>query len=144
MTFDGERHKTIARRLQREVFEHGDIGLAAELVTRDFIDHAAPAGTPTGADAIRSVVAFLHAGLDEIRYDIHQILADADLVAFRCTMSATHTRTFLGHPPTGRRFHVQHHHLLRFHNGRIAEHWANRDDQAMFHQLGIDVVTTHD
>jgi predicted ester cyclase len=124
--------------MQRDVFENGNIELAAELVTPDFVDHAAPTGTPTGLDAIRSVVGFLHAGLDTIRYDIHQILADADLVAFRCTMSATHVRTFLGHAPTGRRFHVQHHHLLRFHDGRIAEHWANRDDQAMFRQLGID------
>jgi steroid delta-isomerase-like uncharacterized protein len=137
MSTNGSRHKELARRIQHEAFENGDIKVAAELVTADFVDHAAPAGTPTGPAAIERVVAFLHAGLDDIRYEIHQILADDDLVAFRCTMSATHARPFLGHPPTGRRFHVQHHHLFRFHDGRIAEHWANRDDQAMFRQLGI-------
>lgn len=130
-------NKTIARRLQREAFENGNADVAIELVTPDFVDHGAPADTPTGPDSIKAMVAFLHGGLDDIRYELHELLAEGDLVAFRATMSGTHAREFLGHAATGRRFHVQHHHLMRFEDGRIAEHWAQRDDHGMLRQLGV-------
>ena len=39
-------------------------------------------------------------------------------------------------PPTGRTLQVTQSHWFRMRDGRIAEHWANRDDQSMARQLG--------
>ena len=42
----------------------------------------------------------------------------------------------VGVQPTGRTFEVQHIHMYRFRDGKIAEHFANRDDVGMMRQLG--------
>ena len=39
--------------------------------------------------------------------------------------------------PTGRTFEVQHNHMYRVLDGKIAEHFANRDDVGMMWQLGL-------
>jgi predicted ester cyclase len=42
----------------------------------------------------------------------------------------------VGVPPTGRR-EVQHIHMLQVCDGKIVEHFANRDDLGMMQQLGL-------
>jgi len=39
-------------------------------------------------------------------------------------------------PATGRTFATTQSHWFRIHDGRIAEHWANRDDLGTARQLG--------
>jgi hypothetical protein len=39
-------------------------------------------------------------------------------------------------PPTGRTFAITQSHWFRMRDGRILEHWANRDDLGMARQLG--------
>ena len=39
-------------------------------------------------------------------------------------------------PPTGRTFAMTQSHWFRLEDGRIIEHWANRDDLGMARQLG--------
>jgi predicted ester cyclase len=43
----------------------------------------------------------------------------------------------VGVQPTGRTFEVQHLHMYRMLDGKIAEHFANRDDVGMMRQLGL-------
>ena len=43
----------------------------------------------------------------------------------------------VGVNPTGRTFEVQHIHMYRVLGGKIAEHFANRDDVGMMRQLGL-------
>ncbi len=60
--------------------------------------------------------------------------------------SGRHVRTFVGYgadarpeqtfPPTGRRFATTQTHWFRMADGKIIEHWANRDDLGTATQLG--------
>ena len=43
----------------------------------------------------------------------------------------------MGKPPTGKRFESGAIHLYRIENGKLAEHWAKRDDLGMARQLGL-------
>ena len=38
---------------------------------------------------------------------------------------------------TGREFSVEHTHVVRILDGKVVEHWANRDDCGMMRQLGL-------
>jgi predicted ester cyclase len=59
------------------------------------------------------------------------------MVAIRGTASGTHEGDELwGIPPTGKRFAVEQVHWFRVAEGKLAEHWAVRDDLGMMRQLG--------
>jgi predicted ester cyclase len=69
-------------------------------------------------------------------FDIEDAAADGDKVAVRGTCSATHKGELWGIPPTGERFVVQQSHWFRLSGGKVAEHWAVRDDLGLLKQLG--------
>lgn len=133
-------------RTQVELFGAGRLELADELIAPDCVDHGADTGAgvdgehpaaPQGPDGIRSVVRWLRSGLGDLSYEIHDAFGDGDRVALRCTARGTHTGTFLGCAATGRDFAVEQIHVYRVRDGRVAEHWACRDDVGMMRQLGI-------
>lgn len=130
-------HEEVIRGLYRDMFETGDTSRAAEIVTADCVDHAAPPNSgPPGPDQIAGVVKYLHSVLTGITYTIDDVVADGDRVAYRATMRATQTGALFGFPPTGRAFAMSQIHFVRFEGGRIAEHWACRDDLGVLRQLG--------
>jgi predicted ester cyclase len=76
---------------------------------------------------------------------------DNDLVVVHATMSGRQTGPFVAYrpdgeiaavfPPRGRTFAVTQTHWFRMRDGRVAEHWANRDDLGMGQQLGWNPPT---
>jgi predicted SnoaL-like aldol condensation-catalyzing enzyme len=77
---------------------------------------------------------------------IHHVVADGNLVAIDSTMSGRHVAPFAVYtpagqvdtvfPPTGRTFAITQSHWLRIRDGKVVEHWANRDDLGQAKQLG--------
>lgn len=73
-------------------------------------------------------------------------MQDGDLVAVHATMSGRQTGPFVAYgpdgtvtavfPPLGRHFASTQTHWFRMRDGKVAEHWANRDDLGMGQQLG--------
>jgi len=128
---------------QCELFGAGRLDLAEELIAPDCLDHGAEQGPRAQADAARGpeviagVVRWLRGAFPDLSYDIDDAFGDGDRVALRCTVRGTHEGEFLGRAPTGRRFAVQQIHLYRVSDGRIAEHWACRDDVGLMRQLGL-------
>jgi predicted ester cyclase len=127
-----------------ELFGAGRLELADELITPDCVDHGGDAGPPvhgrdprTGPEAIKWVVRWLRGAFPDLAYDIDDAFGDGDRVAVRCTVRGTQTGEFLGRAPTGRSVCVQQIHIFRIEDGRIAEHWACRDDVGMLRQLGF-------
>src|SRR3954452_848659 len=105
-----------------------------------------PSSRAPGPDGFYSTALWLRAAFAGLHYDVHHTLADGDLVAVNSTMNGCHTRPWVVYtddgavdsvfPPTGRTFTVTQSHWFRMRDGRILEHWANRDDLGMARQLG--------
>jgi predicted ester cyclase len=77
----------------------------------------------------------------DLRFEVHHVLGDGDLVATRSTMTGTHqARLELGPlaqlPPTGRRVAAPHMHVFRWEGGRVAEFWHVWDTMLLLRQLG--------
>jgi predicted ester cyclase len=68
---------------------------------------------------------------------------EGDLLLTRIRTRGTHKGTFFGIPATGRTFHSTGIHILRYKDGKIAEHWGNSDDLGMMNQLGALVMQGH-
>ena len=127
----------ICERAQHEMFARGDLESVDTWTTEDVVSHTSPPGTQDGRAGIRSVIGWIHSGLDDVSYDVDDAFSAGDRVTLRCTMRGTHARPWLGHEPTGRSFSAQQIHIFRIADGRIAEHWACRDDVGMMRQLGF-------
>lgn len=127
----------LVRGIYRTMFETGDVSLADRVVTAGFVDHARPpAPIPPGTEQLRAVVGYLHSIFTDLRYEIVDVIADGDRLAYRSTLTATQSGDLFGFPATGRSFTAEQIHILRFEGDLIAEHWACRDDLGALRQLG--------
>ncbi len=89
---------------------------------------------------------WLRTAFADLAYDIHYVVTEGDLVAINSTMSGRHVAPFAVYdesgavdsvfPPTGKTFAVSQSHWLRIKDGKVVDHWANRDDIGQAKQLG--------
>ena len=131
--------------------ERGNIDEMVAFWAPDAINHGgqithAQLRPPTGPEGLKRVFKSLLTAFPDRKYIIEDILAIGDKVVCRLTVSGTHQGVpeipVEGGPilmtihPTGKAYMVQHIHIFRVENGKIAEHWASRDDLGMMQQLG--------
>jgi predicted ester cyclase len=128
-----------SRRVVREfseLFDAGDQG-AFDLVAEDFVNHAAG---PQGREGFRSIMAVLRHDLGDYTVEEHQVLADGDRVAVHLTLHGRHGASTMpllaGVPVSGAEVAWAFLHIFRVEDGRIAEHWACRDDLGLLVQVG--------
>ena len=136
-----ETNRRIVEQFQ-EAFNRGDLDAAAGCFAEDCRNH----GRPVGRAGLRRVLGELKTNFPDARLTALDSVAEGEWVVVRCTYSGTHRGTsnfpvdggmLVGVPPTGRSFEVQHIHMHRVLDGKIAEHFANRDDVEMMRQLGL-------
>jgi len=99
-----------------------------------------------GPAAFHATSLWLRSAFSDLRWVIHQVAADGDVVAVHATMSGRHTGPFVRYdaagrasqvmPPTGKTFATTQTHWFRLADGKVIEHWANRDDLALAQQAG--------
>ena len=126
-----------AVRAQLEYYGEGRYELAEEIVTPDYVDHEAPPGTRPGPEGANAVLRWLRAAFNDLSYEVLDAFGEGDRVAVRLLTRGTHTGEFMGRPSTGRRFEIEAIHIFRMENGKLAEHWAKRDDVGLAKQLGV-------
>ncbi len=128
----------------------GDRAAFEPLYQPSAVDHEntvqPPSSRVPGAAGFYSTAQWLRAAFGGLHYDIHHALTDGDLVAVNSTMNGRHSGPWVVYaedgsvdaafPPTGRTFAMTQSHWFRVENGRITEHWANRDDLGTARQLG--------
>lgn len=130
-----EANKRLFTHLMEEVFNHGNLDVANDLVAADFLNHEAPQNR--GPEGFKHTARWLRDAFPDLHATLQEIVAEDDLVFGRIILRGTHLGEFMGAPPTGRSFAVQHMHLYRVANGKLAEHWACRDDVGQLTQLGL-------
>jgi predicted ester cyclase len=105
-----------------------------------------PSSRVPGPAGFYSTALWLRAAFDGLHYDIHHTLASANLVALNSTMKGRHVAPMTFYtddgavdtvfPPTNKTFAMTQSHWFRIEDGKIIEHWANRDDLGTARQLG--------
>jgi steroid delta-isomerase-like uncharacterized protein len=129
--------KATVRRFVDEVLNQQRQASFEDLIDDAVVNHHAPPGVPTTKDGWRQNYAMFCAGFPDMRWTIHDLVAEDELVVARTTMEATHAGDFFGIPATHRRVTVPSIHILRIRHGRIVEHWGNEDALGMLAQLGV-------
>src|SRR5947208_16165763 len=96
-----EEKKNLVRRVFGEVINQGKMEVANEVIGSSYVNHDLPAPTP-GPEGFKQVIGFFRAGFPDLSIELHDVLADGDIISTRGTAHGTHTGEFQGIPPTGK------------------------------------------
>src|SRR3954454_21933999 len=136
-----EHNRTVARRWI-DAFNARDDDAEAAARTTDYIAHA-PESIQTAALDSDAWVEFLGGfleGFPDLHLEVLDSSADAGTTDQRILFTGTHTGSFRGLPPTGRKVRFAGLEINRMLDGRVAEHWFQLDAVAVFEQLGLRIV----
>ena len=131
-----EDNKALVRRYIEEVWNQHDLDAIDDLASPEYLNHAASSAEYQRGGARRAVEWLLSVFPDH-RFEVEDAAANGETVAVRGTCSGTHEGELMGIEPTGNRFAAQQSHWFRVVDGKLAEHWAVRDDLGMMQQLGV-------
>jgi predicted ester cyclase len=131
-----EANKALVRRY-REAHNQNNLDALDAIVAQDLISHNLLPGLPPGLEGGKMA----HRGFRESFPDIHSttqdLFAEGDKVVERYTSGGTNTGSFMGAPPTGKKFEAESMSIYRIANGKIVEHWGENDTMGLMMQLGL-------
>lgn len=132
-----EENKAVIQRAYDELWNERNIDVVDELVTEDFLNHAAPPDRQRGRPGLKDVVRMFEVAFPDFRYEVEDVISEGEKVAVRDVFRGTHEGDFMGIPATGERVTMEAIHIYRLSEGKLAEHWVARDDLGMMQQLGV-------
>jgi steroid delta-isomerase-like uncharacterized protein len=138
ISMSAEENKALARRVLEEMFNKGNLDVADELLTPDYVDH--DPGLPEdvrGPEGFKEYVSMYRSAFSDIHLEIEDQIAEGDRVATRWTGTGTHDGDLMGIPPTGNRVTMPGMEIVRISGGKLAEGWENYDLMGMMQQLGV-------
>jgi steroid delta-isomerase-like uncharacterized protein len=131
-----EENRAVVMRYIEEVWNRHDLDAIDGLVSSEYVNHAASTEEYRHGGA-RHIWEWILSVFPDHRFDVEDVAADGETVAVRGTMEGTHEGELMGIAPTGKRVNAQQSHWFRVVDGKLAEHWAVRDDLVMLQQLGV-------
>ena len=149
MNENGSRLKDVCVR-SMHLMGTDDLAGFADVVHRDAVNRESSAEPPetrgAGPAAFHATALWLRTAFSNLTWVIHEAIQEGDIVVIHATMSGRQTGPFVSYgpdarpvvafPPRGRSFAVTQTHWFRTAEGKVIEHWANRDDLGMAQQLG--------
>ena len=134
---DIESNKAIVQKYI-ELWSTGNLALADEVLSEDFVDHTHPQQAP-GPESVKQEVQAFRESFPDACISVEQMIAEGDLVAFRFILRGTHLGTFAGFPPTGKENTLTGVDFIRIVDGKMVELWSVQDTFNWTQQLGFKV-----
>ena len=119
----------------------GDVELISKTID-EVVDQNVRIGTPlpvdgTGAQALKQVWTILLRAYPDLHVTVEDLIADADKLVARNTVTGTHEGEYMGIPPAGKSVTYHEIFIFCFVKGRIAETWGVVDVLSQMRQLGV-------
>jgi predicted ester cyclase len=130
-------------RFMQEVFNDHNLDSLRELLSDDFVEHAAPPGWDTSKEGAAKFFEMLFQSFPDLTLEVHEILVSGDRVGIRSIMRGTNTGELAipgvpATPATGKTIEIGAHDIVRANEeGLAAEHWGIIDGMGMMQQLGL-------
>jgi steroid delta-isomerase-like uncharacterized protein len=132
-----EQNKATVRDFIDGLFTKGDLGAVDTYLSEDFINHDPPFGVSAEREGMRAAGAMMRAACPDWHSDLHQLVAEDDLVVERFTAGGTQRGEVMGVPPTGRTVSLPGINIFRVRDGLIVERWGRLDELGLLRQLGV-------
>lgn len=131
MTTDMTPNVRLVRRHYEDVVNHGDLAAVERDLADDFVDHAAPPGTPPGPASVKEWIVTIRGGFPDLHVTEEHLVAESDRVGVLARWEGTHDGEFLGIAATGRAVAIRGVVLWRIEGGRLAERWSVLETSAL-------------
>lgn len=135
-----EENKALVRRWFKEVWNEGRSDAIPEMFAADGIAHGLsddPAKPLRGPSEFLRFHQQFRGAFPNIEVVAEDQIAEADLVATRCTVRGKHTGDHLGFAATNAPIDFTGMTITRIKDGKIIEAWNNFDFMKMYRQLGV-------
>jgi predicted ester cyclase len=137
-----DENKAIVRRFVEEVQSQHNLEVSDELMDPGMIDHyyqmqGLPEPNLNKVEAFKKFYSGLLAAFPDAKAEIHNMIAEGDLVATHKTLHCTHKGEFMGIPPTGKKVEVDIIDIFRIAGGKMVEHWGIINWTSIMQQLGV-------
>jgi predicted ester cyclase len=126
---------SIIRKVIEEGFGKGDLSVIDRYMSNDITEHQF--GHKGGKEGVKMSIQDLHASFPDMRYSLQKYVQDGDIIWVHYKAAATHTGSFMGVPPSGKKIEIDVMDVARIQNGTIVEHWGIPDRFALLMQLGL-------
>lgn len=125
----------VMRRVIEEAFSAGNYAVLEECYTPTWIEHQFDMASDV--QGLAGAIRYLRETFAPFSLTINHMVAEGDKVWLLMTGSGTHSREFMGKPPTGKPYTITVMDVCRFENGKIVEHWGVPDRLHLMTQLGV-------
>ena len=131
-----EENKAIVRRFFEEGPSKGNLRIADELLSPDFVMHIPLPASP-GIGGINEVITTCREAFEHLNVTIEDMIAEDNNVAARFTAHGIHKGSFMGLPATGKPITMTGIETFRIKDGKIIELWGEANLLGLMQQLGI-------
>jgi predicted ester cyclase len=128
-------NKAVVLRSEAELWSKGNLAVADELYSPDFVCHFVGGIEWRGLKGIKSAVTSHRSSFPDWHERLDDIVAEGDRVVIRITSTGTQQGEFAGIAPTGRRITIEEFHIYRLVGGKIVEQWGMPDVHGLMEQL---------
>ena len=115
---DAEQNKALFTVVVNQVFNHGDLALADDLIAKNVTHN----GSPQGRDSFKKMVTEQREQTESAPYTVADVVADGDRVVGRLTRSGGAAEIM----------------VLRIQDGQVTEHWSMADEPSLRAQFGLN------
>ena len=128
-----EANKALVRRAVG--YNHGAADEPTEIFAPDFVAYM-PGQPPMDRATFEHYVAGTTVVFPGYTYEIHDQIAQGDLVANRITWQGVHSADLAGVPASGRSIELRGINMFRVKDGRVVAQWAELDVFGLLQQIG--------
>jgi steroid delta-isomerase-like uncharacterized protein len=131
------------RRFVESAWNRGDVSVIDETHSSELIVHWN--AEATDREGLKEYIRTVRRAFPDFHMAIDFVHASEDMVTVGCSASGTHTRRFMGLPPTNKFIHVTGMWTHRIEDGEVVEGWTSMNEMDMLRQLGLvfprDLIT---
>ncbi|WP_372698747.1 flavin reductase [Arthrobacter sp. JSM 101049] len=121
----------------RAAWDDGNVAALDALVTDDYVRISKGSGKGADLVAFKAEIRAIREGFPDLKTTIDSVILDGDHGAIFWSSTGTHTRPFLGVPPTGRSVSTRGSNYLTLSNGKIASETVTWDGGELLNSLGV-------